>query len=352
MLGVRAMGAGYIALLHKTFRIGGIELAWGADVSFQILAVNFLRAGCVAAALAAACIQPAFSETIDLTYDSGGSGETARFLTHAAQAAHHGRFSEAIDYDTRALAKRPSFGDAYGSRMEMYMQAGRYAEASADLERLALMRPDDMGLALTRAELDLHRADGTAALAAVKVALGMPLISHRHAPVEAGRYEESGGTRYYVNGHAESYADLYSSIAQQLLHHDDAAVMLMQSMLKIEVIHPEHILADYCYTAAIAGLLETAELMCQQAIDDNAHDIGQYDSLGFTHLRMKNWDAAIADYNKALDSVPDLTLSQYGRGIARRAKGDIAGGNADIAAATSNEPDIANIMRRLGAPAI
>jgi hypothetical protein len=65
-------------------------------------------------------------------------------------------------------------------------------------------------------------------------------------------------------------------------------------------------------------------------------------------VRMKQWDKAIAEYDKALYGRPDLTISLYGRGVAKRAKGDVAGGNADIAAATRDEPDIANIMQRLG----
>jgi tetratricopeptide (TPR) repeat protein len=146
----------------------------------------------------------------------------------------------------------------------------------------------------------------------------------------------------------ESHADLYASIAEQLLHQDDASVADMAAMLKLEVQHPEHILASYCYIAGVAGLLESAEMACQESIADNSHDIGQYDSLGYVHVRMKQWDKAIAEYDKALYGRPDLTISLYGRGVAKRAKGDVAGGNADIAAATRDEPDIANIMQRLG----
>ena len=90
------------------------------------------------------------------------------------------------------------------------------------------------------------------------------------------------------------------------------------------------------------------ELACQESIAQNAHDIGQYDSLGYVHVRMKQWDKAISDYDKAIDNRPDMVRSLYGRGVARLAKGDTAGGNADIAAAQRDEPDIANIMRRLG----
>ena len=148
----------------------------------------------------------------------------------------------------------------------------------------------------------------------------------------------------------ESHADMYASIAEQLLHHDEASLADMQRMLKLEVQYPEYVLAHYCYLAGVAGLAESAELACDQSIDDNSHDIGQYDSLGFAYLRMKQWGKAVVAYDKALSDRPDLTMSLYGRGIAKRALGDTAGGNADIAAATRDEPDIANIMKRLGAP--
>ncbi len=247
---------------------------------------------------------------------------------------------------------KPSYGDAYIARSHHYEDAGLYAQAGADLERAALMRPDDMSLAMSRVRLALFRVDPAGAVAALKRALALPLHSARHISGEVTAYNTGSDEHRYVTGHMESYADEYASIAEQLQHHDEASILAMQNMLKIETEHPEHILADYCFVAGVAGLLDSAEVACQQSIEDNAHDVGQYDSLGYVHVRMKQWDKAIADYNKALDDRDDLTLSLYGRGIAKRAKGDIAGGNADIAAATRAEPDIANIMKRMGVPAI
>jgi tetratricopeptide (TPR) repeat protein len=270
-------------------------------------------------------------------YDSGGSGEAPRLLDDAFRAAHHGKYSEAIGDDTKALALRPSYGEAYVSRATHYMEAGRYAEAASDLDRVIAMHPDAMWLGMIRVDLELRRADGAAALESLKSTLKLPLLSAWHL---------SGATRQYeITGHMESRAIEYGSIAEQLQHQDDAALADMDRMLKIEAQFPEYILANYCYTAGLAGLLEEAEMACQSSIDHNSRDIGQYDSLGYVHLRM-----AIADYNQALYGRPDLTISLYGRGLARRATGDIAGGNADIAAATHDEPDIANIMKRLGAP--
>lgn len=283
-------------------------------------------------------------------YDSGGSGEAANLLADAHRADYHGRITEAIGDDTKALALMPSYGEAYLDRVYHYMDAGRYKEATDDLDRVLAMHPDAMWVAIKRAELDLRRGDGNAALADVKNALKLPLFSAWHNPQEASTYEPGSGTQYAITGHMESHALAYSSIAELLLHQDDAALADMDRMMKIETEHPEYVLASYCYVGALAGVLEMAELACQEAIARNPHDIGQYDSLGFVHLRMKKWDQAIADYNMALTKRPDLTYSLYGRGIAKRARGDIAGGNADLAAATSAEPDIANIMKRLGAP--
>ncbi len=310
---------------------------------------KFLRVARKGCALTyAVALLPVAAMAATAAYDSGGTGTAQRLLMDAHRAAHHGHYTEAIADDTKALALLPSYGDAYWNRAIDEMDCGRYQEASADLDRVIAMRPDDMTLAMMRVKLALWQADGTTALKLLKVALALPLRTYQHQPFEGGANETGNGLQYVVNGHMESHADEYTSIAEQLLHQDDASIAAMDAMMKIEVQHPEYILSDYCYNAAMAGLLESAELACQQAIEENSHDIGQYDSLGFVHLRMKQWDKAIADYNKALDLRDDLTLSLYGRGVAKRAKGDVAGGNADIAAAQRGEPDIANIMRRLG----
>jgi tetratricopeptide (TPR) repeat protein len=305
---------------------------WGAAVSVGVMMAS-------AAALAA----PA--------YDSGGTDKAGRLLGDAQRAAYHGRFTQAIAYDTRSLAASPDYGLAYKQRAHDLMYSGHFAEASADLDRVIAMHPDDMGLGMMRVELAVLRGDGNAALAGLKAALVLPLQTSWHQSLEAGTYEPGNAAHYYVTGHMESHAYMYSSIAKQLLHQDDESLADMQAMLKIETQYPEHILANYCYVAAVAGLAESAELACETSIEDNSHDIGQYDSLGFAHLKMKQWDKAIADYDRALRSKDDLTLSLYGRGLAKKAKGDAAGAAADMAAAQKDEPDIAGIMKRLGVAA-
>ena len=61
---------------------------------------------------------------------------------------------------------------------------------------------------------------------------------------------------------------------------------------------------------------------------------------------MGKYDEAIADYNAALADRPEEGRSLYGRGMAKRRKGDYAEGNVDIAAARAIRP---NIIDRISA---
>jgi tetratricopeptide (TPR) repeat protein len=266
--------------------------------------------------------------------------------------AHHGRYSEAIGDASKVISAFPDYGPAYEARAHFETDAGLYVQARADLDRVAAMHPDDIGLALFRIELDLRQGDAKSASADIVQAQNMRATSHWHQAREAGSGESNNGTDYVISEYGVAVVYAYRSITEQLQHQDAASLNDMEQMMKLEVDQPYYILAKYCDIAASAGLLDSAELTCQESIENNSHDIGQFDTLGLVHLRMKEWDKALADYNTALAKRPDLTLSLYGRGICRRARGDVAGSDADIAAATHDEPDIANIMRRLGAPTL
>jgi tetratricopeptide (TPR) repeat protein len=63
---------------------------------------------------------------------------------------------------------------------------------------------------------------------------------------------------------------------------------------------------------------------------------------------MGQWDSAIDDYSEALQFNPKLASSLYGRGLAKLKKGDVTGGNADIAAAKEIEAKIVSDFARYG----
>ena len=64
-------------------------------------------------------------------------------------------------------------------------------------------------------------------------------------------------------------------------------------------------------------------------------------------LRMGKYDEAIADYDASLQIDSSKVASLYGRGMAKRRKGDYAGGNIDIAAAKAVKPSITARVRAL-----
>ena len=63
---------------------------------------------------------------------------------------------------------------------------------------------------------------------------------------------------------------------------------------------------------------------------------------------MGRYDEAIADYDAALQIDPNKVASLYGRGMAKRRKGDYAGGNTDIAAAKAVKPNVVAEFARYG----
>jgi tetratricopeptide (TPR) repeat protein len=286
----------------------------------------------------------AASQAIDL----GGSEHQLNQLDDAWRAAHHGRYTEAVNRASAVIAQAPDFAEAYYLRADFLAQAGRFTEALGDLDRVALYHPNARQIVILRAQIALRQRNAALALSDLAQAGKMPAISFWKQTHEGSGNPLESGYWHVQTVHAISYMFAYASIAEEMLGHDDAALHDIDEMMKNETVEPHYVLAEHCYYAAVAGLADMAELTCTRAIATQSRDIGDYDSLGLAHLKMKAWDKAITDYNHALDVRPDLTLSLYGRGIAKRARGDIAGGDADIAAATKDEPDIANIMAQLG----
>ena len=72
------------------------------------------------------------------------------------------------------------------------------------------------------------------------------------------------------------------------------------------------------------------------------------DRRGFVHLQSGRYDHAIADYDAALRLDAKKPASLYGRGMAKRRKQDVAGGNADIAAARALKPEVSMDFARYG----
>jgi tetratricopeptide (TPR) repeat protein len=117
-------------------------------------------------------------------------------------------------------------------------------------------------------------------------------------------------------------------------------------LLKMFPNDPE-ILNNSCWLHAALWELNAALPDCNKSLA-LAREANTLDSLGFLHLRMRNYKQALADYNAALALAPNHASSLYVRGVIKRRLGDVTGGDADIKAAGKIDPEIAESFAPYG----
>lgn len=87
-----------------------------------------------------------------------------------------------------------------------------------------------------------------------------------------------------------------------------------------------------CWLRAASGQLQAALADCNESLRLRPNSSNSLDSRAFVHILLGRWDEAIADSDAALRADPRNAYALFERGLAKRRKGDAAGGNADIAA--------------------
>lgn len=87
---------------------------------------------------------------------------------------------------------------------------------------------------------------------------------------------------------------------------------------------------------------------CTRAMAINPNYELAYFNRATTYHRLKRFQDALNDYDTAVKISPRSAISLFGRGVAKRGLGDVAGSNADIAAATAIDNKIADGMAEIG----
>jgi tetratricopeptide (TPR) repeat protein len=230
-----------------------------------------------------------------------------------------------IAFFREATEEDPDFSDAFNAWGSALYKSARIDEA---IERYdAAIRLNPMNSTALRNRAIAYKDKGQAELAIADLA-------------RAAR----------LNPTADTFFDLG-------YFHDDLAKLDHASAIKAYDqairLNPRHhwALNNRCYNkAALRDPSAIAD--CDKALRLNANS-ETYDSRGFAYLRIRQFDKAIADYDAALTKFGSgpwhEAYSLYGRGLARRGKGDRAGGDADIAAAVKLDRDIAGTMAKWGA---
>ena len=123
-----------------------------------------------------------------------------------------------------------------------------------------------------------------------------------------------------------------------------------------------------CWIRAVLGELQAALADCNKALQFEPNYATTYDAqvislkigpresyLAVTHdargliyLKLGQFESAIDDYSSALRFDASLASALYGRGLAKRKKGDASGADADIAAAKTIQAKIGDDFVRYG----
>jgi tetratricopeptide (TPR) repeat protein len=143
---------------------------------------------------------------------------------------------------------------------------------------------------------------------------------------------------------------IYRGLAFEELGHGSEAVADLTDAMKT-INGDEHdwtVFGFGCYSAAVMGLIDTASMYCDESISRHSRNELAYNARGYLDIKSGKFSEAVTDFTKALYYQDDNTFDLFGRGAAKHALGDRAGGDVDIVAATSSEPHIAEIMTRVG----
>ena len=225
------------------------------------------------------------------------------------------QYEKAIaDLDT-ILAAQPDNQAALFTKIGLMRRMDQEDEALALLEEAVAASPEDMELRLGLAELQLSAGRNEAAIATIDGLV--ETIPETEALVLSMR-----GTAYYRLG------DPVQGAADFARARDAAG-------------DDPDLLNSVCWNAALDNIeLEQALADCDAALavePDAAHIM---DSRAMVLLRLGRFEEAVAQYDRALEIIPSLAPSLYGRGVAKWAL-DRDDWREDVAKALSIDPDAA-----------
>ena len=244
------------------------------------------------------------------------------------EACVRGSGSTAIDACTRAIDSgrydRRNLALIYSQRANQRERIGEYEKAIADHNEAIRTDP-------AYAPGFMHRGNAYARHGEMDRALADHSEAIRLAPKDADAFYNRGFTYKHRGEHERAVADYTTGIEL------DAG----QSRLW----------GQRCWSRAVIGKqLQAALDDCTKAgsLSPKIPQILAY--RGFVHLKLGQFDKALADYDAAfaLTKIPDNADWLYGRGVTKVRKGDAAGGNADIERARTIKADIAEEYAKYG----
>jgi tetratricopeptide (TPR) repeat protein/predicted aspartyl protease len=251
--------------------------------------------------------------------------------------------------------------DAHARRGAASLARGDLAAALADLDNACTLEPGTANFFTTRASVHAAMKQGDAARADLDTAL-------RLDPAQADARIERAWMRFGAGERQPALDDLSvldktlpapSQIRQSMAELygtlEMPAPTLAQWNLWIPAHRHEITLASAfnsrCWARVELGIeLDKALDDCDDAIDADSKNPSYLDSRAWVYLRLGKLQKSLADFDRGLALRPTGSWSLYGRGLVHLRLGETVPGQADLASARKQEPDIDAAIRRAGLP--
>lgn len=252
---------------------------------------------------------------------TGAEGFSRRGAAFAARRD----FQHAIaDFD-RAIAMTPSEPKYFYQRAMARWSDKQPLPAAADLDQALKLKPDDIEALTARARMRLAKGETIAAIADLDA---VSKAAPKEADIRLALAE--------LYEHAEQFDPALAQIELWVAAHADDGQMFRA-------------LNDRCWVRALLGRdLDQALNDCNRALGDAPKTAAVLDSRGLVHLRLGQFNDAVADYDAALALRPGAPWSLYGRGLAKMRLGVRADGQADVAAAVALQPKLPDQAKHYG----
>ncbi len=255
------------------------------------------------------------------------SGDAAALARQGTASAGRGDLEHAIADLTRAVELAPKNSQYLYERGQVFLRSNDAKRALDDFNAALALKPDDIAALLSRAFLRINLGNIPGARVDLE---SIDQLAAKQADV---RYEM-----------ALAYAragELPAAIAQLDWwigsHAEDSRMVVA--------------LSDRCEARAVLGQDLPAALKDCNAAYKRSDTSGRADVLdhrALVRLRLGEFDKSISDYTDSLKIRPKAAGALYGRGLAKLKENDRSGGEADIAAAVSIAPGVAEGYKRMG----
>jgi tetratricopeptide (TPR) repeat protein/predicted aspartyl protease len=253
--------------------------------------------------------------------------DAAALARRGTASAGRGDEEHALQDLTRAVELSPNNADYLYERAEVFLRRKEPQKALNDFNAALALRPDFIPALLSRAQLrismrnipeasaDLEAIDRTAAKQAdVRFQLAFAYLNAYLLPPAIAQYD------LWIGAHGE-----------------DARMAIARS--------------GRCKARAMQGQdLPAALKDCNAAISRSGklQNPDFLDNLALVQFRLGDYDKSIGSYDAAFKIRPKNAWTLYGRGLAKLKKNNRTGGEADIEAAVSIAPGVADAYKKMG----